>query len=90
MTIQERGNVRGGAIVLERAVALPNDTDVEVRIRAGGTPETGEPLESVERVESIASLPFGGMWQNREDMADSVDWVSQQRDQWNRYPDPAQ
>ena len=33
--------------------------------------------------EEFKQLPFFGMYADREDMADSVAWVRQEREQWN-------
>jgi hypothetical protein len=90
MAIQERGTVRDGAIVFERPLALPDETYVNVSIQTAGAPAEQEPLEYVEQVEDLATLPIVGMWKDREDMADSVEWVNNQRDQWNRNPAPTE
>ena len=31
----------------------------------------------------ISSLPFFGMWADREDMADSTAWVRKERERWS-------
>jgi hypothetical protein len=90
MAILERGKVKDGAIELERPLALPDGTVVEVRVQPKATAEPGYRLEEEPLVEDISTLPFVGMWKDRADMADSVEWVSNQRDQWNRYRDPAE
>lgn len=33
---------------------------------------------------AITTLPFFGMWADREDMADSAEWVSKEREQWTK------
>ncbi|MBI2843112.1 MAG: DUF2281 domain-containing protein [Armatimonadetes bacterium] len=32
---------------------------------------------------SIRSLPFFGMWADREDMTDSAAWVRKERERWD-------
>lgn len=86
MAIQERGTVKDGAIELERPLALPDGTTVEVRVQPEAASEPGYRLEAEPLVEDISTLPAFGMWRDRDDMTDSVDWVNQQRDGWNRYP----
>ncbi|GMU23769.1 MAG: hypothetical protein AMXMBFR13_38470 [Phycisphaerae bacterium] len=73
----EHGKIQRGQIVLSAPVGLPDGTDVVVRIEA---PTAGGPA----RPDSAAfsSLPVFGMWADRENMQDAVDWVNQEREQW--------
>ena len=52
----------------------------KVPIKEGTIVEVHLPLEApAERLPSIADSPFAGMWKDREDMADSVEYVSRLR-----------
>ena len=46
--------------------------------------DESKPVRGIRKVESIAEEPFVGMWRERTDMADSVEWVrSLRRRQWS-------
>lgn len=52
----------------------------DVPIKEGTVVEVLLPTEApVKRPPSIAESPFAGMWKDREDMADSVEYISQLR-----------
>ncbi len=52
----------------------------EVRIREGTLVEVNVPAEAPARSpHSIGDTPFAGMWKDREDMADSVEYISRPR-----------
>jgi len=52
----------------------------EVRIREGTLVEVNVPAEAPARSpHSIGHTPFAGMWKDREDMADSVEYISRLR-----------
>jgi len=76
----ERGKVEGGRIVFDEPLALPDGTEVTVSIK---TLEDDHQAPSATAEEDFASLPFFGMWADREDMADSVAWVRRVREQWH-------
>lgn len=88
MDILERGKVKDGAIVLDRPLKLEDGTDVEVRIQPLGPQPSGEHEEDAGPAEDFASLPFFGMWADREDMADSVEWVNKERAKWHSRSHP--
>jgi hypothetical protein len=79
MTIVEHGEVHDGRIVLSQPVALPEGTRVIVAITQVDS-TTRKPTP--EEIEEVTSMPFFGMWADREDMKDSVAWVRRQREQW--------
>ncbi len=79
MEYVERGRVRGGTIVLDQALGLPDGTEVIVRIQEADVRGDSQPSE-----EDFRSLPFFGMWAGREDLSDGEDWVRKQREQWHR------
>jgi predicted DNA-binding antitoxin AbrB/MazE fold protein len=52
----------------------------EVRIQEGTVVEVNIPVEvSATRPRSIGDTPFAGMWKDREDMADSVEYINRLR-----------
>ena len=81
MALIERGKVQSGGIVFSKPLALPEGTEVVVHIeplvkdtQAAG-PDVGE---------DFTTLPFFGMWAEREDMSDSTAWVRREREQWQQ------
>jgi hypothetical protein len=80
MTIVEYGKIQDGGIVFPEPVALPEGTEVIVAISTA--PRAGR-VPTPEELEEFTSLPFHGMWADREDMADSVAWVRRLREQWS-------
>jgi hypothetical protein len=79
MTIVEHGEVHDGGIVLSHPVTLPEGTKVVVAIAAV---ESATRKPTPEEIEEVTSMPFFGMWADREDMKDSVAWVRRLREQW--------
>lgn len=79
MTFHEHGRIQRGAIVLPRPVPLPEGTEVTVRIEMSGA-DTPAAIANG----NFTSLPFFGMWADREDMADSAQWVRREREQWQK------
>ena len=52
----------------------------DVAIKEGTVAEVHVPVEaSVERPRSIGDSPFAGMWKDREDMVDSVEYINRLR-----------
>jgi predicted DNA-binding antitoxin AbrB/MazE fold protein len=52
----------------------------EVRMKEGTVVEVYVPAEvPAQRPRSIGDLPFAGMWKDREDLADSVEYVDRLR-----------
>ena len=51
----------------------------EVPIKEGTVVEVYVPVESPTRPRSIGDTPFAGMWKDREDMADSVEYINRLR-----------
>ena len=86
MEITEQGKVQGGGIILSKPLALPDGTEVVVRIE----PRIAEPAaEASKDDEDLASLPFFGMWEDRADMSDASSWVRAERERWQRaHPEP--
>lgn len=74
------GKVDHGAIVFDDPVPLPDGTPVVVRVEA----EAPQPITEVEPGPDFASLPFFGMWANRDDLPESADWVRERRQQWHQ------
>jgi hypothetical protein len=74
-----RGTVQDGNLMLTEPVALPEGTEVIVRVE----PAEGQPSEAG-ATEDFTALPFIGMWADREDMNDSAAWVRRERDKWQQ------
>ena len=98
MDVFKRGKVRNGTLVFAEPLSLPEGTEVVIRVFPVGnsngdtTPDEPAAAASVsigqaetpdEEQEALLSLPFFGMWADREDMDDSVAWVRRQREGWN-------
>jgi hypothetical protein len=78
MAFVEHGLVRNGQIVLDKPLTLPEGTPIVIHVEPLTLPEAKGPAMS------FASLPFFGMWADREDMADSAAWVRKEREQWHQ------
>jgi hypothetical protein len=79
--MMERGVVQHGGIVFGKPLALPEGTEVVVRIEPVVT-EQESPVGT--RQEGFADLAFFGMWADRSDMADGATWVRWEREQWRQ------
>jgi len=80
MSLIERGKVQGGGIVFSEPLALPEGTEVIVHIE----PVTAKQTTTCDSGKDFATLPFFGMWADREDMSDSPEWVRRNREQWQQ------
>ncbi|MBI1929439.1 hypothetical protein HYR99_34990 [Candidatus Poribacteria bacterium] len=81
MAFIERGKIPNGSIVFSKPLPLTEGTEVVVRIELL---PIGSQTAMSEVGEDFASLPFFGMWTDREDMRDSVAWVRRRREQWHQ------
>ena len=79
--LMERGKVKGRSIVFPRPLALPEGTEVIVQIQPFVV--TTRPIAQADDRE-FRTLPFFGMWADREDMQDSVTWVRREREKWQQ------
>ena len=77
----EQGRVQGGTIVFSKPLPLAEGTEVTVRIEAV-VQEPGESRFAVNA--AFGTLPFFGMWADRDDMADSAAWVGKERQRWQQ------
>jgi hypothetical protein len=77
----ERGRVKGRSIIFPKPLALPEGTVVNVQIQP--LVITTKPTAYADDKE-FRSLPFFGMWADREDMQDSVAWVRREREKWQQ------
>jgi len=80
MTWLETGRIQGGAIVLPKPLPLPEGAEVTVRIESTGAHQASTAAVGQE----FLSLPFFGMWSDRDDMGDSGAWVRREREQWQQ------
>jgi hypothetical protein len=78
MTWRGRGHIQNGAIVLAQAAPLPNGTEVDVRIESTDAPRVYDSNSS------FTSLPFFGMWSDRQDLEEADQWLRNQREQWHQ------
>jgi hypothetical protein len=83
MKVVTRGTVQNGMITVHEPLPLPDGTKVTISLEVDEA--KGAPV-SEEQVTEFASLPFHGMWADREDMTDSVAWVREIRKQWRQRP----
>ena len=74
-----RGRVEHGTIVFDEPLALPDGTRVVVRIEE----EAAEPIGEAEAPAKFTSLPFFGMWADRDDLPESVEMVREGRERWH-------
>jgi hypothetical protein len=72
------GRVRDGAIYFDQPLGLPEGVEVEVDIQplVMARDTADQSLQT-----SLTDLPFFGMWSDREEMADSIAWVREQREE---------
>jgi hypothetical protein len=67
--------------VFSKPLALPEGTEVVVFIEPLAA---GEQAASPGADEDFATLPFLGLWADREDMRDSAAWVRRKRERWQQ------
>jgi hypothetical protein len=79
-----RAHYDGKAIVPDADLDLPRDQALEVEVRVLSPEETFSQAPPAAAKAPISSLPFNGMWADREDMKDSVAWVRKERRRWNK------
>ncbi len=72
-----RGKVRGRSIVFSEPLAIPDGTEVAVRIEPLGSEAAGSVAP-----DGFGTLAFFGMWADREDLRDSGAWVRREREKW--------
>ena len=79
MSHVHRGKIKSGTIILSEPVTLPDGTDVVINI---------EPVEAAEASlttgNASSSLPFIGIWADRDDISDSGEWVRKERETWQQ------
>jgi hypothetical protein len=79
MVVVREGRIEGGRLIVADTIALPDGTPVRVEIEVLDEQAQSSNHE-IPADEDL--LPGFGMWANRQDMQDSVDWANQQRDAW--------
>lgn len=72
-----RGRVRGGVIVLEPSVSLPENTEVEVIVPPNGK---HQPTRGAQLVEALREAGVIGAWRDRGDIGDSVEYARELRE----------
>lgn len=81
MALRERGKIQAGSIVFPKPLALPEGTEVLVSIELLALKEQ---TASSDKEEDFVTLPFFGMWRDRQDMKDSAAWVRKERKRWQQ------
>lgn len=83
MSVIIRAHFDGKTIVPDSALDLPADQalEVEVHLISPNAKATVAPV--ADGMPDITAMPFFGMWADREDMADSSQWVREEREKWN-------
>jgi hypothetical protein len=88
----ERGQVKNGGIVFPEPLGLPDGTLVTVAVQPqpnSGEPQPNSGMSTLPEEESgFESLPFFGIWADRQDMEDSTAWVRQERARWRERVTP--
>lgn len=76
MILMERGKIENGQIVLSHPLKLAEGTEVIVQIE----PEVYTNGDT--KIDDLFSLPFFGMWAERQEMSDRASWVESERAKW--------
>ncbi|RKU17962.1 hypothetical protein C6503_10165 [Candidatus Poribacteria bacterium] len=84
--IIEEGTISNERIVLSKPLSLPEGTEVRVQIEPVDTAVSDDENQDKDSNESedFANLPCFGMWADREDMRDSVEWLRKEREKWQQ------
>jgi hypothetical protein len=79
MKQMHRGTVQGRTLVFAESLPFPEGTEVTVQIE----PVT-RPASATGGEQGFASLPFFGMWADRDEMKDGAAWVRRERETWHQ------
>lgn len=81
MAIRIRAHYDGKTLVPNEPLELPQDQElqIDIRVPSGCIRKRGARRSR----RGITSMPFFGMWADREDMKDSISWVRKERERWN-------
>jgi hypothetical protein len=85
MSIIEHGTIANGGIALDKPLPLPEGSKVVVQVEIE-TPTAENQTTTEGSSEAFASLPFFGQWADRDDMADSAEYVRKERAKWRQRP----
>ena len=81
MELKLRGKVHESTIIFQEPLNLPEGTEVLASIEPAVAPDQ---TDIPRQTEDLMSLPFFGMYEDREDMKDSVAWVNKERAKWHQ------
>ena len=83
MSVIIKAHFDGKTIVPDSQVDIPANQplEVEVRLLPKKTSHTTMTKTANKKLD-ITSLPFFGMWSDREDMENSTEWVQKERENW--------
>lgn len=80
MAIRIRAHYDGKTLVPNEPLEVPQNEELEIDIRL---PSVHIGRHSPRRSRRhVTSMPFFGMWADREDMKDSISWVRKERERW--------
>ena len=85
MSMIIKAHFNHGVIVPDTELDLPADQQLEIEVRMILPAEKVSQVSeaTVDMKYDITSLPFFGMWADRDDMANSADWVHKEREKWS-------
>ena len=81
MSVKIRAHYDGKNFVPDEPVDMPQDQELEIDVRLASK-SLGKRMVR-RRQPSVTSMPFFGIWADREDMQDSITWVRKERERWN-------
>lgn len=81
MSLRVRAHFDGKTIVPNEPLDLPKNQELEVEVRV--IARAGRRSKARRLAGRVTSMPFFGMWADREDMKDSAAWVRKERERWN-------
>ena len=81
MSFRVSAHFDGKAIVPDEPIELPRNQELEIEVRV--VTASRRRRKSKRPAGRITSLPFFGLWANREDMKDSAAWVRKERERWS-------
>ena len=81
MSFRVRAHFDGKSIVPNEPLELAENQELEVEVRIISTSRRRR--KSKRPASRITSMPFFGMWADREDMRDGATWVRKERERWS-------
>lgn len=79
MVIIGKGVVKNAAIQLSEPLSLPEGTEIVVQIETLAEENSVDPQTKMDNLKMAM-----GMWKDRDEFADSANWVRKEREAWGR------